>query len=119
MIRYRNTDNGMVLEVPDAYAVRYDAACNMQRLDPPEKVTDLAKLKVDQLKAYAREHGIDLAGVKTKAEILAAIASAPAEPVDDPEAEQVMDLTDPDTAAASDDGSEAEPTDDDSETEKP
>ena len=34
MIRYKNTHNGMILEVPDHYAPVYDRAGNMPRLDP-------------------------------------------------------------------------------------
>ena len=33
MLRYLNTDNGMVVEVPDWKAPKYDASCNMQRLE--------------------------------------------------------------------------------------
>lgn len=32
MIRYRNTDNGMVVEVPGWMALKYDASCNMERI---------------------------------------------------------------------------------------
>lgn len=33
MLRYLNTDNGMIVEVPEWKAVRYDHACNMRRLE--------------------------------------------------------------------------------------
>lgn len=35
MLRYLNTDNGVVVEVPDWKAARYDRSCNMKRLDEP------------------------------------------------------------------------------------
>ncbi len=33
MIRYKNTDNGVILEVPDFYASTYDRASNLVRLE--------------------------------------------------------------------------------------
>ena len=68
MIRYKNTHNGMILEVPDHYAPVYDRADNMQRLDPePEPVAtvdDLDSLTKRELREYAAENGIDLSGVR-------------------------------------------------------
>lgn len=110
MIRYRNTDNGVVLNVPDFMAPRYDRACNMERVDPPaEEVLDLAKLKVDELRAYAKEHGIVLEGTTRKADILAAIASRQSPVVD-----RDVDEEPEDAAEGSDQESEdSEPPDED------
>jgi len=96
MIRYKNTHNGMILEVPDHYAPVYDRADNMQRLDPePEPVAtvdDLDSLTKRELREYAAENGIDLSGVRDmKAALIDAIASAPVEPAVGIEGEQVKD----------------------------
>ncbi len=53
-----------------------------------EEITDLQELTVDQLREYAAEHDIELQGAKRKTDIVDAIASAPAEPINDPNAEQ-------------------------------
>jgi len=45
MIRYRNTDNGMTVEVPDWMAARYDRAPNMERIVPEPPPTPPAKPK--------------------------------------------------------------------------
>jgi len=34
MIRYKNTDNGMVVEAPDYMAAKYDFSVNMERIEP-------------------------------------------------------------------------------------
>ena len=92
MLRYLNTHNGLVVNVPEAKAPRYDRATNMVRLDPdPEPILDLEALTVAQLRAHAQEQGIDLAGAERKAEIIDRIASAPPAPVADPLAEPLTE----------------------------
>lgn len=99
MIRYKNTHNGMVLEVPDHYAPVYDRADNMVRLGPEpepeptaaEPIFDLEALTKRELREYATENGIDLAGVRdTKTALLAAIAGEEeeTEPDSEPKSEE-------------------------------
>lgn len=48
------------------------------KVDEAEKGSNFADMKVDELKAYAAEKGIDLAGATKKADILAKIEEAEA-----------------------------------------
>lgn len=42
MLRYLNTDNGQVVEVPDWMQAKYDRSCNMKRLDDAEGAPESA-----------------------------------------------------------------------------
>lgn len=56
--------------------------------EDPVAVLDLTALKINELKAYAAEHGIDLGGAAKKADLVAVIAAAAVPPVADPNGEQ-------------------------------
>lgn len=75
MPRIRNKVTGAVMTVPEATATRLGSgwvdADKVQRSSEPDKTW-----KVDELKAYAAENGIDVSEAKNKGEILEAIANA-------------------------------------------
>lgn len=57
--------------------VNKERAARMKKMGfVTEPTGDLAKLKVDELKAYAAELGVDLEGITKKADIVAAIEAA-------------------------------------------
>ena len=63
MLRYLNTDNGMVVEVPEWKARKYDASCNMRRLEdspvesPPPRGDEWAEaiIKASRRKTAAKK----------------------------------------------------------------
>ena len=79
MVRFRNTDNGMVLEVPEGspWATQYARAINMERLDGSEPLVEpLEEMTIRELRAYAEEHDINLHGATREADVLHVILSA-------------------------------------------
>jgi len=45
MIRYKNTDNGMIVEAPDYMAAKYDFSVNMERIKPEPAPREKPKKK--------------------------------------------------------------------------
>ena len=67
---------GEEFEIDDAGYERI--ANHLEVVDAVENAADepIEEMKVEELKAYAAKHNIDLAGATTKADILAAIQAA-------------------------------------------
>jgi hypothetical protein len=69
--RLTEEDQGKLIEFKNP-----NLAAEGEETAEPEKPTDLSKLTVEQLKAYAAEHSIDLGEATKKTDLLAAIAAA-------------------------------------------
>ena len=69
---------GETFEVTEARFKEISAAGNYVKVLPDDGEKPLDKMKVDELKAYAEEKGIELNEAKTKAEILEVIKAAEA-----------------------------------------
>ena len=70
---------GRKVTVPDAVADSYISQGWVAAGSPApaeQESVNISKLKVDELKAYAEEHGIDLGSATKKADILTAIEAA-------------------------------------------
>lgn len=87
VVYFLNTDNGQRVVANGPWIERYDRACNMQRIEseePRQEVIDLTKLTVAELRDFAAKNDIDLGEATKKADLIAAIAAAPVEPIADP-----------------------------------
>lgn len=85
MPRLKNKDYGFFINVADGHALTRSVEYEQVEGSAPEDVNPLAGLKVDELKAYAEEHDIDLGDATKKADIIAAIEEAEAERAEDDE----------------------------------
>ncbi|WP_067198918.1 hypothetical protein [Microbacterium sp. XT11] len=78
-ITLKHPGKGRQVTVPDNVADSYISQGWVVPGSPApaeQETVDISKLKVDELKAYAEEHGIDLGDAKKKADILTVIETA-------------------------------------------
>lgn len=74
-VRFARPRTGDVVTVPDVLEEKYDADPRWERVPAPSALDDM---KIEELKAYAKEHDIDLGGATKKDDIRAAIDAHPA-----------------------------------------
>lgn len=77
---------GRQVTVPDAVADSYVSQGWVAAGSPApaeQESVDISTMKVDELKAYAEEHGIDLGDAKKKADIVSVIEAAASSEEDD------------------------------------
>lgn len=76
MSRFRNTTTNVVVNVDDTKDDRFGDGWERLDTESAESAPEgepTPKWKVDQLKAYAESHGVDLGEAKTKPDILAVL----------------------------------------------